>query len=73
MIKRISSYELSWVFWHMPQGYSTNYFKENYWKPLFIFFHKPVTGIGPVFERWQRPALTTILHRQKLGYYAQLT
>ena len=21
-----------------------------------------------MFERWQRPALTTILHRQKLGY-----
>ena len=29
---------------------------------------KPVTGIGPVFEPWQGPALTTILHRQKLGY-----
>ena len=44
-----------------------------YNKNFLIFQIKPVTGIGPVFERWQRPALTTILHRQKLGYYAQLT
>ncbi len=33
---------------------------------------KPITGIEPVFERWQRPVLTTIRHRQKLGYMRNL-
>lgn len=44
-----------------------------YTKNFYFLQIKPVTGIGPVFEPWQGPALTTILHRQKLEYMRNLS